>query len=241
MNFLIDIDTNIFLFLNSLHSPFADRIMQLISERFIWIPMYAALLLVVIRNYGWRKAALIIVGVAAAVALADQTCATFIRPAVQRLRPSNPDNPLSALVHIVDGYRGGCYGFPSCHAANTFALLGMLTPLVRERRFTITMAAWALLNCYSRIHLGVHYPGDLIAGAAIGLLCGAACYLVVKLVAFGNRRPETTYNDTADLYTAWPIFGHIPALKLTSLRFRYTDFIILAAASTALSITLISL
>lgn len=170
MEQLINIDTGIFLFFNSMYCDFADRFMQLFSERFIWVPMYATLLFVIIRNYGWRKALFIIAGSALAIAMTDQLCASLIRPVVQRLRPANPANPLSDLVHIVNGYRGGNYGFPSCHAANTFALVGLMVPLIRNRRFTATVVTWALVNCYSRIHLGVHYPGDLLAGGLIGFM-----------------------------------------------------------------------
>lgn len=190
MDFLLDFDTDIFLFFNGMHCEFIDRAMKLSSDRFVWIPLYAALLLALVRSFGWRKAMLIVLTAVVAVAAADQLCATIIRPEVQRLRPANPDNPLSTLVHVVDDYRGGSYGFPSCHAANTFALVGLMLPLMRNVRFGIVMIAWALLNCYSRIHLGVHYPGDLLVGAIIGGAIGLVCYYIDKLVVFGGDKPN---------------------------------------------------
>lgn len=190
MDFLINLDTDIFLFLNRMHSAFADSVMKLSSDRFVWVPLYAALLVALVRSFGWRKALIISVTAAAAVAAADQLCATIIRPEVQRLRPANLANPLSALVHVVDGYRGGSYGFPSCHAANTFALVGLMLPLVRNLRFGIVMVSWALLNCYSRIHLGVHYPGDLLVGGIIGGSIGTVCYYIDRLLAFGGKVPD---------------------------------------------------
>ena len=101
--------------------------------------------------------------------------------AVERLRPSNPANPISDLVHIVNNYRGGRYGFPSCHASNSFGLAFFLVFLFRKRWLSLFILLWATLNCYTRIYLGVHYPGDLIVGAIIGC-CGAAfmCYLLKK-------------------------------------------------------------
>lgn len=88
------------------------------------------------------------------------------------MRPSNPDNPLSAAVTVVNGYRGGRYGFPSCHAANTWALTALLIPVLRNRLSTASLILWAVLNCWSRMYLGVHYPGDILAGTAVGIAAG---------------------------------------------------------------------
>lgn len=169
IDYLVQIDESLFLFLNSLvRHPVLDSFMKLFSDRFIWVPMYATLLFIVYRNFGWKKTIFIVAGVALAITLADQICASLIRPAVCRLRPSNPENPLSALTAIVGNYRGGSYGFPSCHAANSFAAATYLSLILRTRRFTAGIFLWAVVNSLSRIYLGVHYPGDLLAGAAVG-------------------------------------------------------------------------
>jgi len=154
---LDSLDSQIFLFFNGMHCDFLDSFMSIATGRFVWIPLYCALLFMLVRLKGWLAAMMWLAAIAVTIALADQLCATVIRPLVARYRPANLLNPLSEFVHIVDGYRGGRYGFPSCHGANTFALATIMTLIVRRRKFALFIAGWALLNCYSRLYLGVHY------------------------------------------------------------------------------------
>ena len=188
---LNQIDASVFLFFNGMHTPFLDRFMMLFTDRFIWIPMYAAILIVLLRTHGVKSAAFYVAGIALAITLTDQTCATFIRPAVERLRPSNLENPLSALTIIVDDYRGGSYGFPSCHSANSFALATFLAFLFPRRRMVLFIFGWAILNSYTRLYLGVHYPGDLIVGAIIGSGFGYACYHLAHFLAPSGKSAES--------------------------------------------------
>ena len=189
LQLLNDLDSQLLLAINGLHNPYFDTFMYAYSGKWIWIPMYAALVYVLFRNLSWRVALAYLVGVALTITFADQIGASVIRPWVERLRPANLENPLSEYVHIVNGYRGGSYGFPSCHAANTFGLTFYLMFLIRRRGFTLFMCAWALLTCYSRSYLGVHYPGDLLAGALLGL-CGAALMYGLFRWLVGYRRPQ---------------------------------------------------
>lgn len=177
---LQQLDQQLLLTLNGLHSPYWDSFMWLFTGRFIWIPMYATILYILCKNFNVYVTLLTAVAIALTITYADQLCATWIRPAVERLRPSNLNNPLSEFVHIVNGKRGGSYGFPSCHASNSFGLAFFLLFFFRQRWLSIFILCWAVLNCYTRIYLGVHYPGDLLAGMFVGLSGALIFYYLLR-------------------------------------------------------------
>ncbi len=182
IEYLLDLDQTVFLFFNSFNSSFWDRAMFMFSGRFIWVPMYVAFFIAFFKGFSWRIALTWVVAVGLTILLADQICATFIRPFFERLRPSNPANPVSELVHIVRDYRGGRYGFPSCHAANSFGLATIMALIWRGTRLRWFIFLWAFVNSYSRIYLGVHYPGDLLVGGIIGSLIATIVYAGARQV-----------------------------------------------------------
>lgn len=173
---LSDIDARLLLIVNGAHSPFFDSVMWCISGRWIWVPFYAVLAYLLFRRMSWKRASICLVTIGLIILAADQTCATLIRPEIGRLRPANLNNPLSSFVHVVNGYRGGRYGFPSCHAANTFALAVFMSLVIRHKWFTVMMFSWAFVVSCSRMYLGVHYFGDLFCGATIGSLFAVLFY-----------------------------------------------------------------
>ena len=197
-DFLTDIDTQLFLFLNSLHIPYFDCFMKTFSGKFIWIPMYASILYIFFRRYQWKAASCFTIAICLVILCTDQLCASIIRPIFERLRPSNIDNPISSLVHIVNGYRGGRYGFVSSHAANTFAAALFLINIFRNRFFTLAILLWAVLVSYSRLYLGVHFPGDILCGALLGILVGILVYRIYERVrgAMYRRLQPTSVPDS---------------------------------------------
>lgn len=138
-------DTALLLGLNGHHTAFLDCVMDIVSMRLVWAPLYIILLTMVWRRYGWRGAAVCLLTTIMAVTLVDQVCGSVLRGMVGRMRPSNPDNPLSAWIQIVDGYRGGKYGFPSCHAANTAVVAVYLSLWLRSKALFAALCAWCLL------------------------------------------------------------------------------------------------
>lgn len=182
MTLIETIDTQILLFVNSMHCEVMDVVMYTLTDRWFWVPFYALLIAYIIREKRSVSALWCILSIVVAVVMADQIGAGALREGVARLRPSNPDNPISSLVHVVNGYRAGRYGFPSCHAANSFALAVFMWLYFRNRLVACVMFPWALLQCYTRAYLGVHYPGDLMAGAILGSACASAVYFVPRYV-----------------------------------------------------------
>ena len=209
IDFLNNVDTQIYLFFNSMHAPAIDSFMMLFTGRFIWVPMYIAIVLMLLKTFGWKLTGVYVLALALAITLTDQACATIIRPIVARLRPSNPENPLSELAILVDGYRGGRYGFPSCHSANSFALATFVSCLIRRPRMIAFIIGWAVLNSYTRLYLGVHYPGDLLVGAVIGSGFGYICYIFA-------RRFEPELREASLAAMGRPLFSIPTRLQLTS-------------------------
>lgn len=180
MNIIEAIDTQFLLLVNRFHFDALDTVMYTITNRWFWIPFYALILGYIFAKRRPVVALWCVVSIVLAVALADQIGAGWLRESVARLRPSNADNPISSMLHLVNDYRAGRYGFPSCHAANSFALATMLWLYFRNRTVAWVMFPWALLQCYSRAYLGVHYPGDLMAGAILGSSCAMMVYYVPR-------------------------------------------------------------
>lgn len=178
---LIGYDKEAFLALNGSKSVFWDGFMLVFTSTLVWIPLAITLLYIIVKNNRLKQALLIIGMIALVILLADRISSGFFKPFFQRFRPTQ-DPSFMSLVDIVNGYRGGRYGFISSHAANSFGIFTFIALLFRKKEFTLALLLWAFLTSYSRVYLGVHYTGDIICGAVFGILCGSFVYLLYKFI-----------------------------------------------------------
>ena len=184
---LLHIDTELLLAINGCHAPWADQLMWIISAKATWIPLY--LLLIALLVWRYRQPAtgrmkwlnklpaclVMIVAIAAAVGLADFVASGILKEWVARPRPTRVPE-LEGVLHLVNGYKSGRYGFVSSHAANTMACALLFSLIWRNKVATIGLMIWVAANCYSRMYLGVHYPLDIIGGLIVGSLMALAAY-----------------------------------------------------------------
>ncbi len=184
---LIALDKKILLLLNGFHSGWLDPVMFVMSNTLFWLPLYLWLIYVTQKKY--QKATwIILIGGVITLVLADQVTATLMKPYFARLRPSH-DPSLKDQLHLVHDfngnvYYGGLYGFASSHAANTFGTALFFFMFLKPfYRWTGLLFGWAALMTYTRIYLGVHFPGDILVGAFVGFLAALAAKKIVLLLA----------------------------------------------------------
>ena len=169
-------DKDLFLFLNGMHSPLWDYSMTLFTLTPTWTLFYGTILIIIVNKYN-KKSLFIIFALALLILCTDQFSG-ILKHTIQRLRPSN-DPVIGHLTHIFFN-KGGEFGFVSAHAANTFAIAAFTSLLFKNDRYAMFIFPWAIMIAYSRVYLGVHYPGDILGGAVLGIGVGIAIYKLLK-------------------------------------------------------------
>ncbi|MBK9319763.1 MAG: phosphatase PAP2 family protein [Bacteroidetes bacterium] len=171
--------TRLFLFINGAHDPIVVFIPYSVSQKFPWIPFYAWLLYILYKTYAGKTLYFFPI-IAALIAVSDQL-STLLKNTTERLRPCH-DPALQELVHLVNDKCGGQFGFVSSHAANTMALaVFILLVLPRSNKILrLELLAFVLLNGYSRIYLGAHYPLDVLCGWALGFILAVIFSTLVR-------------------------------------------------------------
>ncbi len=184
MNELISLDQQLLLFLNGLGSSTFDPFWLLVTGKWFWIPFYIILLYLVYKSVPIRKLLFVLLFIAIGITISDQLASVF-KHGIQRLRPCHEPLLADKMRMVICG---GNYGFYSAHASSSFFLFSFLTLLIgkKYRCLPYILAFWAMLVSYSRIYVGVHYPGDVAFGAAVGFLLGGFLANLTKKVLAKN-------------------------------------------------------
>ncbi|PZU90961.1 MAG: phosphatase PAP2 family protein [Chryseobacterium sp.] len=180
MNELISLDQQLLLFLNGLGSSTFDPFWLLVTGKWFWIPFYVILLYLVYKAVPRKKLIFVLIFIAIGITISDQLASVF-KHGIERLRPCQDPLIMEKMRMVICG---GKYGFYSAHASSSFFLVSFLTILIGKnyKYLPYILVFWACIVSYSRIYVGVHYPGDVAFGAAVGFLLGGVLANLTKKV-----------------------------------------------------------
>ena len=194
MNPIVQLDQDITLAINGFNSESFDPFFYYVSSKYVWFVIGALLIFYVFKKARpeYRKAIIFMIFLALAILCADQICNLF-KYTVQRFRPCH-DDTIKDIVHIVNGDRGGKYGFFSAHASVFFTIAFMTKKYFSNKYYTFGVYFAAVLVSYSRIYLGRHFLGDIICGALEGtLIAWGVYYFYEKFLTKYTEKKSTIF------------------------------------------------
>ncbi len=215
IEYLDELDANALLAINGLNDAFQDMFWWMVSAKWASALLVLAMLWILLHK-NRRHALLVLAMLVLAVLVADQVSSGLIKHLVERLRPTH-DPDLESMVHVINDYRGGMYGFVSSHAANSFAVATLISFIMRQRLVTFSLFTWAVLQCYSRMYLGVHYPGDILGGIIVGLLAGWLVWRLMRWIEHRWRINEGNYTRSDANVLSISLVITITALLIAAL------------------------
>lgn len=191
MDTILELDKDLLIWINGFHTDWLDPIVLMITKTAFWTPLYLLFIFFMFKYLDEQQWVAILCA-SMTILLADQITSSIMKPLFHRLRPSQ-DPDIQNLLHLVANskgelYRGGLYGFASSHAANTFGISTFMWLMFKDKLKWMGLCfLWATMLTYTRLYLGVHFPGDILIGAIVGILGGVASY---QLFLFIKKKRE---------------------------------------------------
>ena len=180
MEKIIDLDKELFVFLNGLGSEPFDGFWMIITKQFYWAPLFLAVFYLLQRKVGWKNLGIIILFLAVLITITDQTC-NFFKNHFERLRPCN-DLEIKDFIRVVT--KRSSYSFFSGHAANSMASTMFIVLIMRRYyKYVGLLFFFPLVFAYSRIYLGLHFPGDILTGYLFGMLFGTLFFKIYQVLS----------------------------------------------------------
>ena len=192
---ILEWDKQATLFFNGSSNLCWDEIVYVATSTLTWVPLGMVMLWVLWKNLSLRQFIYAVSFLILAVFISDQLSSSVFKPLFQRWRPTQ-DLHIMYMVDAIHDYRGGRYGFFSAHASNTFSVAVFLFCLLRRRFLGWSIVSWALLNCYTRLYLGVHYLGDVLVGICWGVLIGFLLSRIFRYKISGGQKTQIVISDS---------------------------------------------
>lgn len=176
-----NLDRTLFLWLNSFHHPALNRFMETLSGQWIWVPLIGVFVWKAFKIFGKYRGRLFFLFLLLTLVASDVTSSYLLKNMVTRMRPCRLSD-MKSLIYYFGQKCGGRFGFVSSHAANSISLVFFSLTTLKLRHFWHLIWIVPLIVSYSRIYLGVHYPGDILGGAMVGLFWGFIFSTFFKLL-----------------------------------------------------------
>lgn len=213
METLLNFDTYLTLLINGSECAWLDQVAWYATRLWSWLPLLAALLAILAVRLERRSLCFVLLGIVLCVLISDQVASSIFKPLVCRLRPTH-DPALEGLVDIVNGYRGGQYGFFSSHASNTMSVTVFLSLIFRQKWISTSLVLWSLMTCWTRVYLGVHFFGDVLTGVVFGALVGYCVYVLLRRYVSPTL---LSFNPTDSRYVACIFVCNLVAIALFAI------------------------
>jgi undecaprenyl-diphosphatase len=193
---ILDYEHDLFIWMNSCHTPFGDQFMWLFSGKITWIPLVVMFIVMLFYKNGkhWKETFIVLAAIVLVITLCDQFASGVCKPMAHRFRPTHHPEFMDKVQTVFD-YRGGRYGFISSHATNAFGFVTLTSLIFRYHFYSVTLYLWAIVNSYSRIYLGVHFISDIVPGIIAGLIFG---WVIYKLCIFARKKLFVNNEETND-------------------------------------------